>query len=103
MLSLCLSLQISNFISRIANQFWSDPSFISSYIEAQFRPRAARQNECVLLIPSIFNPGETIPVNIRKDQLHQFYVTLFSQLLSEEEEADQNRSNQITPTVAAQW
>ena len=66
-----------NFIlSSIANQFWSDPRYMSSYMDATFKPRAARPGEVVLLVPNIFKPGETIPVNIPQEELLNLYMNL---------------------------
>ena len=68
---------------RFANQFWSDPSFISSYYEATFRPHAALPGEVTLLIPNIFNVGETVPVNVPRTNLLNVYMTIFREQLRE--------------------
>ena len=69
----------------MANQFWSDPRFMSSYVEAAFRPRSAQPGEVTLLIPNIMNPTETIPVHIPMQQLMNVYMSIFSDQLPFEE------------------
>ena len=87
-----------SFTFRLANQFWSDPSFTSSYIEATFKPRAANSNEVTLLIPNIFNPGETLPVNIPRKQLVNIYMALINQL------TDPDDINQPAPRgIPTEW
>ena len=66
-----------------ANLFLSDPRYLSSYFEAQFRPRAARPNEVILLVPNILNPGEMLPVPVTYDQLFHFYMDIFSRAFPE--------------------
>ena len=94
---------------RFANQFWSDPSFQSSYYEATFRPRAALPHEVTLLIPNIFNVGETVPVNVPKVDLMNIYMTIFRNQLGEcdviEEEDDQPYSQATAGTgrIPLQW
>ena len=60
----------------IANQFWSDPHYMSSCVDASFRPQAARPGEVVLLIPNLYNPTETIPINVPQEQLLNIYIGL---------------------------
>ena len=76
----------------MANQFWSDPRFMSSYVEAAFRPRSAQPGDVTLLIPNIFNPTETLPVHIPVQQLLNVYMSIFGDDLpfEEAEEYDTN-------------
>ena len=50
---------------------------MSSYFDAQFRPRAARPGEVTLLIPNLMNPSETLPVHVKKEDLFNLYMSLF--------------------------
>ena len=50
---------------------------MSSYLEATFHPHAALPNEVTILIPNLLNFGETLPVNVPKDQILNLYMTLF--------------------------
>ena len=51
---------------------------MTSYYEVTFRPRAAQPNEVTLLIPNIFNVGETVPVNVPEQRdLMNIYMTIF--------------------------
>ena len=56
---------------------------MSSYYEATFRLRAAQPNEVTLLIPNIFNVGETVPVNVPKRDLMNIYMTIFRNQISD--------------------
>ena len=50
---------------------------MSTYLEATFQPRAALPNEVTILIPNLMNFGETLPMNVPKDQLINIYMMLF--------------------------
>ena len=83
---------------------------MSSYYEATFRPRAALPHEVTLLIPNIFNYGETVPVNVPKADLMNIYMAIFRNQLSEsdfvEEADDQQTYAQLTSggqTIPPQW
>ena len=77
---------------RFVNLFLSDPRYLSSYFEAQFRPRAARSNEVILLVPNILNSGETLPVPLTYDQLFHFYMDIYARAFPET--SDDNATQQ---------
>ena len=89
-----------HLFSRIANQFWSDPSCMSTYLEATFRPRAARPGEVTLLVPHLWNPGETLPVHIPQSALLKIWMSLMSQMA---EGAQVIPPNQPNVNVQATW
>ena len=64
----------------MANQFFSDPTLMSSYIEASFRPRSARPGEVTILVPDLWNPGETLPVHIPQQHLVNVWMALVSSM-----------------------
>ena len=51
---------------------------MSSYLDATFRPRAAQPGEVTLLVPDLWNPGETLPVHVKKDQLVKVWMAIAS-------------------------
>ena len=80
-----------------ANLFWSDPRYMSSYFEAQFRPRAARSNEVILLIPNLLNPAETLPVPVTHETLFNIYMDIYSRTFPEDHDEDVNPSASNIP------
>ena len=88
---------MKHFYFRLANQFWSDPSFTSSYYEATFRPRAAQPHKVTLLIPNIFNHGETVPVNVPKSNLVNIYMTIFRDHLTDADIIEEPDDGQYLP------
>ena len=82
------------FFSRFANLFLSDPRYLSSYFDAQFRPHAARSNEVILLVPNILNPGETLPVPVTYDQLFNFYMDIYSRAFPDDDMQQQQQQQQ---------
>ena len=61
---------------------------MSTYYEVTFRPRAVRPGEVTLLIPNIFNTGETVPVNVPQSELMNIYMSIFRHQLAEDELVD---------------
>ena len=85
-------------LNRFTNMFMSDPRYMGSYFEAQFRQREARSNEVILLVPNILNPCETLPVPVTYDQLFHFYMDIYERAFPEGDEgADQQlQTGQLT-------
>ena len=105
-----LFLNFLNLFIRFTNQFWSDLRFMSSYYKTTFRPRAALPHEVTLLIPNIFNTGETVPVNIPKSDLMNVYMTIFSHQIMESDVADEaddavpyGQMTSGSTTIPPQW
>ena len=90
------------FLSSFANQFWSDPSFLSSYYKATFRPRTALPGEVTLLIPNLFNVGETVPVNIPTCDLMNIYMTIFRNTISDSDLVEEDPIEKLYDQANAQ-
>ena len=81
---------------------------MSMLLQANFRPRAACPGEVVTLVPDLWDPGQTLPVNVPKNQLLNFYIEMFCNPMSPFYQApevssapqDWRRSQQAIPS---QW
>ena len=75
---------------------------MSSHLDANFKPRAARPGEVVLLIPNIFKLGETIPVNVPQDQLLNIYISLLGTQSAPQLQLTQPTYGQPQPAMTQQ-
>ena len=53
---------------------------MSSYMDATFHLRAARPGEVTLLVPHLWNPGETLPVHVPQSLLINIWMALVSSM-----------------------
>ena len=75
---------------------------MSSYMDATFRPCAARPGVVTLLVPHLWNPGETLPVHVPQAQLVNVWMALVSSMnLGGMQQQIANYPAQ--PSVAAAW
>ena len=73
-------------------------------------PREALPHEVTLLIPNIFNVGETVPVNVPRKDLMNIYMTIFQNQLGDLDVIDETEEDYTygqgaggTPPIPPEW
>ena len=73
-------------------------------------PRLALPHEVTLLIPNIFNVGETVPVNVPRKDLMNIYMTIFQNQLGDLDAIDETEEDYTygqgaggTPPILPEW